>query len=119
MSSRAFERTLAAVSAEVTGTVTASLPVSLTATTTSVPFDDVASVDLLVVNALRLGATLYNASDGDMFVRLGTPATLADFTVRMVPNAYYEVPFNYRGVITAIWAVATTAGFATVTELTA
>jgi hypothetical protein len=117
MSNRAFERTQAIT--EIDGTVTAALPVSLTATPTVVPFDDTVGIVVLAANALRLGATLFNNSDGNMFLLLGSTATLALFTVRMVPNAYYEVPFNYRGAITAIWAVATTTGNAQVTELTA
>lgn len=120
MSKRSLERGNGAVTATITGSVTATAPVSNTATRTAVPFDDAApGVVLLAANANRLGATVYNNSDGSMFLALGAVvATLTDFTVKLVPGAYYEVPYNFRGQLSAIWEAATTAGDAQVTELT-
>jgi hypothetical protein len=74
-------------------------------------------VQLLAANADRLGATIFNDSSAILYVRLGTTASTSNFTVKMVADAYYEVPFNYTGRIDGIWASAT--GNARITELEA
>lgn len=74
-----------------------------------------ASVTLLAANVARLGATIFNDSTAILYVKFGTTASLTSFTVRMISNAYYEVPFRYTGRIDGIWASAT--GNARVTEL--
>lgn len=73
------------------------------------------SVTLLAANTARLGATVHNDSVSTLFVKFGSVASATSFTVRMVSQAYYEVPFGYTGIITGIWSVAT--GSARVTEL--
>lgn len=74
------------------------------------------SVTLLSLNTARKGVTIFNDSTAILYVKFGTTASTTSFTVRLVSNAYYEVPFGYTGRIDGIWASAT--GSARVTELT-
>jgi hypothetical protein len=75
-----------------------------------------ASVTLLAANVNRLGATLYNDSNQNFFVKLGATASNTSFTVRMSSQTYYEVPFGFTGQIDGIQNVAN--GNMRVTELT-
>lgn len=72
---------------------------------------------ILAANSARLGATIYNNSNQKMFVKLGTGPSTTSFTVIIIKDAYYELPFNYTGVIRAVWATGVS-GSALVTELT-
>jgi hypothetical protein len=63
----------------------------------------------------RLGCTIFNSGPGTLHVILGTAtASTTAFSVRLSSGDYYEVPFNYTGLIGGIFA---TAGTAEVTEL--
>ena len=63
----------------------------------------------------RLGCTIFNSGPGTLHVLLGTAtASTTAFTVRLSAGDYYEVPFNYTGLIGGIFA---TAGTAEVTEV--
>jgi hypothetical protein len=63
----------------------------------------------------RLGCTIFNNGPGNLHVMLGTAtASTSAFSVRLSAGDYYEVPFNYTGLIGGIFA---TAGTAEVTEL--
>jgi hypothetical protein len=63
----------------------------------------------------RLGCTIFNNGPGNLHVMLGTAtASTSVFTVRLSAGDYYEVPFNYTGLIGGIFA---TAGTAEVTQL--
>ena len=63
----------------------------------------------------RLGCTIYNSGPGNLHVLLGTAtASTSVFTARLSAGDYYEVPFNYTGLIGGIFA---TAGTAEVTEV--
>jgi hypothetical protein len=63
----------------------------------------------------RLGCTIFNSGPGNLHVMLGTAtASTTAFTVRLSAGDYYEVPFNYTGLIGGIFA---TAGTARVTEV--
>jgi len=63
----------------------------------------------------RLGCTIFNTGPGNLFVILGTAtASTSVFTARLSAGDYYEVPFNYTGLIGGIFA---TAGTAEVTQL--
>ena len=63
----------------------------------------------------RLGCTIFNSGPGNLHVLLGTgTASTSVFTVRLSAGDYYEVPFNYTGLIGGIFA---TAGTAEVTQL--
>lgn len=70
---------------------------------------------ILASNSDRIGAAIYNDSTAILYLLLasGTSSSSA-FTVKMQPDAYYEVPAGYTGVIKGIWASAT--GNARVTE---
>jgi hypothetical protein len=86
-----------------------------TGTTTSVSDSNV-NQTLLAANSSRLGATIYNDSTEILYLKLGATASLTSFTARLVPNAYYEVPFRFIGIIDGIWA-ANGSGAARITEL--
>ncbi len=75
----------------------------------------VTSVTLIALNAARRGATIWNDSTDILYVKFGSAATATSCTVKLVGDAFYEVPFGYTGIITGIWASAT--GAARVTEL--
>jgi len=63
----------------------------------------------------RLGCTIFNSGPGTLHVTLGTAtASTSVFTARLSAGDYYEVPFNYTGLIGGIFA---TAGTAEVTQL--
>ena len=63
----------------------------------------------------RLGCTIFNSGPGNLHVTLGTATTSTTvFTARLSAGDYYEVPFNYTGLIGGIFA---TAGTAEVTTL--
>lgn len=88
-----------------------------TSSVTSVA-NSAASFTALASNANRLGATIYNDdAAATVKVKLGATASATSFTVQMAAGGYYEVPFNYTGVIDAIASAAT--GSLRVTELTA
>jgi hypothetical protein len=74
------------------------------------------SVTLLASNTARKGGTIWNDSTAILYVKLGSTAAATSCTVKMAADSYYEVPFNYNGIITGIWASAT--GNARVTEVT-
>lgn len=104
-------------STTITGTVTTKETRAATSTVTSVN-DTASSTTLLASNANRLGATVYNDSTVNLYLKLGATASASSFTVLMLPGAYYEVPFAYTGVIDGIWA-SDASGKALMTELTA
>ncbi len=63
----------------------------------------------------RLGCTIFNSGPGNLHVILGTAtASTSVFTARLSAGDYYEVPFNYTGLIGGIFA---TAGTAEVTQV--
>ena len=101
----------------VTGTVTTATARPATSVVTSVN-DTASSTTLLASNAARLGATIYNDSTVDLYLKLGTTASLISFTVKMVAGSYFECPFGYTGIIDGIWA-SDASGAARITELTA
>lgn len=74
------------------------------------------NVTILASNANRLGATIYNDSSAILYLKLGSTASTTSFTIKMQAESYYEVPFNYTGIIEGLWASAT--GNARITELT-
>jgi hypothetical protein len=74
------------------------------------------NVTILAANASRLGASIQNDSTQILYLKLGATASATSYTVRMVSQAHYEVPFGYTGIIDGIWVSAN--GSARVTELT-
>lgn len=102
--------------ASVSGTVNVgSLPTSATASVYAV-LSSVTSVSILSANIARRGATLYNNAGTTVFVELGTPVSTSVFTVKMVDQSYYEVPYGWTGVVAGIST--SNAGVITVSELT-
>jgi hypothetical protein len=90
---------------------------SETATTTSVA-QNIAAVTLLAANAAsRIGCSVFNDSNANLYLKTGAAASLASFTVELVPGAYWEAPYGYSGIITGIWDAAG-AGAALVEEYT-
>lgn len=103
----------------VTGTVTTKETRSATGTQTSVA-NSASNVTVLASNANRLGATIFNddtaGTGAKLKIKLGATASSTSFTAVISPQGYYEVPFNYTGIIDGIASAAT--GNARVTELT-
>lgn len=75
-------------------------------------------VTCLAANAARKGATIYNDSASATLYLLLANATSSTtaYSLQLIPSAYYEVPYQYTGVIKCIWSAAV--GSARVTELT-
>jgi len=66
------------------------------------------SVQLLASTAGRRGAYFYNDSTAIAYLKLGTTASTSSFTVALVANSFYELPYPcYTGRIDCIWASAT------------
>lgn len=63
---------------------------------------DVNLVELLASNGHRKGATIYNDSTATVYVLLGARASVDEWTVKMQPGNYYELPLGYRGTVTAV-----------------
>lgn len=74
------------------------------------------SVTILAANTNRLGATIFNDSSANLYLKLGATASTTSFAVKLYPDGYFEVPANYSGIINGIWDSAT--GAARVTEIT-
>lgn len=81
--------------------------------------DSATNVTILASNANRLGATIENDSSAVLYLKLGATATTTSYSARLVQYSYYEVPFNYTGIIDGIWASDPGDGAARVTELVA
>ena len=92
---------------------TSATPDTGTVTTASVTNSN---TTVLASNNNRMGATIYNEGTVDCLVKLGSTASASSYTVKMIVDSYYEVPFGYTGIITGI----TASGTATlrVTEMT-
>lgn len=77
-----------------------------------------ANTSLLAANAARRGAMVFNDSaSANLYLKLGTAASLTSFTSLVPPSGYYELPYPaYTGAINGIWDAAV--GDARITELT-
>ncbi len=90
-------------------------PNSTTGGTGSTDFTSTSYGTIATASTGRLGCTIFNSGPGNLHVLLGTgTASTSVFTVKLSAGDYYEVPFNYTGLIGGIFA---TAGTAEVTEL--
>ena len=84
---------------------------------TTVPQSAV-SVTLLANNVNRRGGYFFNDANRPLYLALGAGASLASYTVKIMPNGFYEIPWApYTGIVTGIWAGAG-AGSCQVTEVT-
>lgn len=106
--------------------ITPVAPVAATSTITRVP-SDVVNTTLAAANPARTGLTVYNKSTANLFLKLEAGADIGvgteSYTVRLVPDAYYELPFTdsgvWTGVVDGIWDAADATGCALVGELAA
>jgi hypothetical protein len=90
------------------------LPNATTGGTGSTDFTSTSYGTIATASTGRLGCTIFNNGPGNLHVILGTAtASTSVFTVRLSSGDYYEVPFNYTGLIGGIFA---TAGTAEVTQ---
>jgi hypothetical protein len=91
------------------------LPNATTGGTGSTDFTSTSYGTIATASTGRLGCTIFNSGPGNLHVLLGTAtASTSAFSVRLSSGDYYEVPFNYTGLIGGIFA---TAGTAEVTQL--
>jgi hypothetical protein len=113
------QKTAAASLAVVLASDHAAVPVqpaaAATATLTNVGAS-ATSVQLLAANPARKGATCYNDSAAELYLKLGTTASATSFTVRLGPFAYFEIPFGFTGRVDGIWSSPAT-GAGRLTEL--
>jgi hypothetical protein len=102
------------VPVSVSGTPTIKAVRASTATVSTVA-GTTASGTILASNANRLGAALYNDSTAPLYLVVGTAAASStSFSIAVAGSAYFELPFNYTGVLMGAWAA--NAGSARVTE---
>lgn len=88
-------------------TVTTKETRSATGTHTNVA-GNASSVTILASNANRLGGSVFNDSTAILYLDTsGGTASTTNYTVQLGQNAYFEIPANYTGLITGIWASAT------------
>jgi hypothetical protein len=91
------------------------IPNATTGGTGSTDFTSTSYGTIATASTGRLGCTIFNSGPGNLHVMLGTAtASTSAFSVRLSSGDYYEVPFNYTGLIGGIFA---TAGTAEVTQL--
>ena len=91
------------------------LPNATTGGTGTTDFTSTSYGTIATASTGRLGCTIFNSGPGNLHVLLGTAtASTSVFTARLSAGDYYEVPFNYTGLIGGIFA---TAGTAEVTTL--
>lgn len=89
---------------------------SSTGTMTSVAAS-ASSVTVLASNAARVGAAIYNDSANILYLALSaSTASQTAFSIRIMPNSYYDLPVDYTGQINGIWNG--NVGSARVTEFT-
>lgn len=96
-----------------------SVTVSPSIATTSTPSAvnaSATSVTILALNSNRKGATIWNNSTADLYIDFDSAASTSDFAVKLSAGGYFELPFDYTGVISGIWSAAN--GAALVRELT-
>jgi hypothetical protein len=74
----------------VTGTLVIAGDTSTTSVVTRVP-SSVTNQALVAANPLRKGLCLYNHGNAYQYIKIGTTATLTDFTVVLTPRMFYEV----------------------------
>lgn len=94
--------------------VTPANSTSTTATSTVISGSTTSQV-LVNANTSRMGLTIVNDSNSVLSIEFGKAATATDYAVRITPNGYYELPFNYTGAIHGIWSTA--GGSARIREL--
>ena len=104
------------VTATVGGTVTTSESRPSTTSVTQVAASATV-VTLKASNVSRNQLIIYSDSTADLYIKLGSGASLTDYSVKLMQDDCFEFNFPaYTGIVTGIWASAT--GNAYVTEIT-
>ena len=98
------------------GSTVAQIDMSSTTGTITPVSASAESKTLLAANANRKGATIHNLSTASLHLALAGTASTGSFTVLLETSDYYEVPYQYTGIISGIWMSEN--GGAMVTELT-
>ena len=100
----------------ISGTVTANPTYATSGGTGPTTFTSTSYGTIAVSNANRKGLTVFNEGAGNLHITIGTATTsTSSYTIRLATGDYYELPYNYTGLIGGIFA---TAGTARVTEIT-
>ena len=95
--------------------VTVTTPTSSTSTPTTVA-SSTSSQTIAAANSNRKGLTIWNDSTATLYIDFDSACSTSDFAVKIAAGGYYEMPFDYTGVISGIWSAAN--GNAFVRELT-
>ncbi|MCC5641097.1 hypothetical protein LC593_35810 [Nostoc sp. CHAB 5844] len=85
--------------------VTVTTPTSSTSTPTTVAAS-VTSQTIAAINSNRKGLTIWNDSTATLYIDFDSAASATDFAVKISAGGYYEMPFDYTGVISGIWSAA-------------
>lgn len=75
---------------------------SSTATSFDVEANTTSSV-LLLANLNRLGVAIWNNSTSDLYLDFDSTSSQTSYAVNISPGGYYEMPFNYTGIISGFW----------------
>lgn len=82
--------------------VTVSIPTSNTSTPTSVA-SSTTSQTIAAANSNRKGLTIWNKSTANLYIDFDSSASTSDAAVEIAGGGYYEMPFNYTGIVSGIW----------------
>lgn len=95
------------------------LEVPDTSTNTAIALTLATSVTVLASNASRKGATFYNNSAEDVFIKFGTSASPTSFTIKLIPDDFWNIPQPvYTGIVTAYCTAGIASDLLQVSELT-
>lgn len=78
-------------------------PIATATTSTTIPAVTT-SIVLLPANANRLGATIYNDSNGRLYIDFDDSVTVTNYAIKINPGDGYELPYNYVGPISGVWS---------------
>ena len=74
---------------------------------------------ILALNVYRIGATVFNDSSALLYLGLGeTTVSSTNYTAKVLPGGYFEMPAHFTGQVRGIWAADPNDGGAKITELT-
>jgi hypothetical protein len=62
------------------------------------------AVELMPTRTNRAGGSIYNGTDGKLFLQMGSDATVNSFTVALFPGDLFDLPEGWLGSVSAIWA---------------
>jgi hypothetical protein len=99
----------------VTGFVTTNK--STTAAITSVAVTASAATTLLTANANRIFASIYNATNKNMYIALGSTASTSNYSILLITGSYWELPVDWTGSVSE-FSPSGASGNALCTELT-